>query len=65
MRSMTDVCSVFENWSRPERGLENRFHPWRRVKFPHTEAVASVIRLKLDLVMNGASFMLRLEISEV
>ena len=41
MRTMTDVCSVFDNWSwggrghRPERGLENRFHRWKGMKFTH------------------------------
>ena len=70
MRTMTDVCSVFDNWSwggrghRPERGLENRFHRWKGMKFTHIGgeggggwAVANVIGLRPQPVMNESSLL--------
>ena len=78
MRTMTDVCSVFDNWSwggrghRPERGLENRFHRWKGMKFTHIGgegggwAVANVIGLRAQPVMNESPlFALDLNIRHV
>ena len=36
-RCLFHVWELDTDWSRPERGLENRFHPWRGMKFSNTE----------------------------
>ena len=60
MRSMTDVCSMFENWTRADSaqrgGLKIGFTLGRGWNSPTQRAVANVIGLGLELVMNGALF---------
>ena len=60
MRSMTDVCSMFENWTRAgsaqRGGLKIGFTLGGGWNSPTQRAVANVIGLGLELVMNGALF---------